>query len=823
MLDDTRVHQQSLVDSLQRPKIELMSFDGDPLNKEQCCLVKEPTEGYKLAWELLKERFGNNDVISQAWIAKILDRPKIKDTQGLQNFADELRTCRETLLTIGYLNEFETRRSLCQIVEKLPVYLHSRWLKVNHTIKFKDNRHPTLADVIRLVTDAAQQASDPVFGKTLAPTVKETSTREESRRVQESKRKNTGSHAVQSVPPSTLAPAARPVMPVQSVNRPYATPNDPCIKCGGTHYLTQCKDFKALRVKERLSFIQSKRLCVNCFKPGHLGRDCRRPFVCNIDGCGQRHSKFLHLPTRPTQEAEVTRQRDVAVPPTSGPTNSSASSNFVAEEKEKVAFSIVAVRVRGKGLGNYVDTYALVDPGGTSGFCSEELAHLLGVPKRNYNCNLSTIHESNTPVKAEVVNLQVSNINGGPQFDMMGVMVRPSLNVGLDNLSTPTDLKKWPHLKDIYMPKLDANEVHLLIGQDTPDLTFPEETRRGKPGEPYACLTALGWIMNGPIGQDKLTVVTSSHSVNVKPELNIERQLEALWKLEDDHRDDTLGLSSSDRKALDTWNDSVKLVNHHYTMDIPFKDRPPNLPDNRPLAEHRLRLLGNRFQKNPELSGRYTASMHELLDRGYAEAVTDENLKGRDGYTWYLPHHPVLHPRKPDKCRLVYDCAAKYRGVSLNDKVHQGPDLTNGLVGVLLRFRQEPIALMADIEGMFHQVRVSEGDRDALRFLWWRNDDPNETPMTYRMTAHLFDGVWSPSCANFAIKRCAKDNAENFDPNTISTVIRNFYVDDCLKSVASPEEAVRLVQELRQLLSNGGFHLTEWVSNSREMLRSVPE
>ncbi|KAK3722371.1 hypothetical protein QZH41_013693 [Actinostola sp. cb2023] len=85
------------------------------------------------------------------------------------------------------------------------------------------------------------------------------------------------------------------------------------------------------------------------------------------------------------------------------------------------------------------------------------------------------------------------------------------------------------------------------------------------------------------------------------------------------------------------------------------------------------------------------------------------------------------------------------------------------------------------------------------------------------MTAHLFGGVWSPSCANFAIKRCAKDNAENFDPNTISTVISNFYVDDCLKSVASPEETVRLVKELRQLLSNGGFHLTKWVSNSREV------
>jgi hypothetical protein len=51
---------------------------------------------------------------------------------------------------MGYLNELETRRSLCQIVEKLPVYL-----QVNHTIKFKGNRHPTLADVIRLVTEAA--------------------------------------------------------------------------------------------------------------------------------------------------------------------------------------------------------------------------------------------------------------------------------------------------------------------------------------------------------------------------------------------------------------------------------------------------------------------------------------------------------------------------------------------------------------------------------------------------------------------------------------------------------------------------------------------
>lgn len=80
------------------------------------------------------------------------------------------------------------------------------------------------------------------------------------------------------------------------------------------------------------------------------------------------------------------------------------------------------------------------------------------------------------------------------------------------------------------MPKLNVDDIHLLIGQDNPHLTFPEDTRRGKPGEPYACLTALGWVMNGPIGQSKPTTFIS----HAKPELNIECQLETLWKLEDD-------------------------------------------------------------------------------------------------------------------------------------------------------------------------------------------------------------------------------------------------------------------------------------------------
>ena len=142
-------------------------------------------------------------------------------------------------------------------------------------------------------------------------------------------------------------------------------------------------------------------------------------------------------------------------------------------------------------------------------------------------------------------------------------------------------------------------------------------------------------------------------------------------------------------------------------MSIPFKEESPCLMNNLTMAEKRLKLLGKRLNKDENLKMKYTNEIQKLLEIGYAKEVPQEDLTRADGKVWYLPHHPVFNPRKPEKCRVVFDCAAKYGGLSLNDHIHQGPDLANKLVGVLLRFREGPLAFMADIEAMFHQVRVS--------------------------------------------------------------------------------------------------------------------
>ena len=66
----------------------------------------------------------------------------------------------------------------------------------------------------------------------------------------------------------------------------------------------------------------------------------------------------------------------------------------------------------------------------------------------------------------------------------------------------------------------------------------------------------------------------------------------------------------------------------------------------------------------------------------------------------------------------MFDCSAEFTGTSLNKNLLSGPDLPNQIVGVIIRFHQEPVVIMGDIEAMFYQVLVPEKDISLLRFLW---------------------------------------------------------------------------------------------------------
>jgi hypothetical protein len=111
--------------------------------------------------------------------------------------------------------------------------------------------------------------------------------------------------------------------------------------------------------------------------------------------------------------------------------------------------------------------------------------------------------------------------------------------------------------------------------------------------------------------------------------------------------------------------------------------------------------------------------MAEYVALGHARKISKAKVDATPpGKFFYLPHHGVVNPQKPDKVRIVFDASARFNGVSLNDRLLKGPDLLTSLVGLLMRFRRAKFPVTADIEKMFHQVKVFSGDRPALRYLW---------------------------------------------------------------------------------------------------------
>ena len=170
--------------------------------------------------------------------------------------------------------------------------------------------------------------------------------------------------------------------------------------------------------------------------------------------------------------------------------------------------------------------------------------------------------------------------------------------------------------------------------------------------------------------------------------------------------------------------------------------------------------------------------MQKLISNQHAEIAPKipVSLEG-----WYIPMLAVYHPKKPDSVRVVFDSSAKFQDVSLNNVLLQGPDLCNSLLGILLRFRREKIAVTMDVEQMFYSFKVPEDHRLYPQFLWHLNND-----LEYQMTVHVFGNSPSPAVATYGIRKAVEGSREEVK----NLVNNNFYVDDGLLSCSSEDKLV---------------------------------
>ena len=363
--------------------------------------------------------------------------------------------------------------------------------------------------------------------------------------------------------------------------------------------------------------------------------------------------------------------------------------------------------------------------------------------------------------------------------------------------------------------KFTNKKIGLLIGLNRPR-AIVHTTLHG----PYATEHMFGWAVSGNITNTCFSKMTCLRIKTDETNSILNDQFQKCFArdfIDDGHVN--FCSSVDDISWLKKVEDSVNILpNGQFQISLPLRDDIV-LPLNYDQAYRRLINLKNKFVRNSEYFNEYSAFMDDMLNKDYAELIPTDKIKPQLSRVWYLTHFSVRHKQK-NKLRIVFDCSLKYNGKSLNDFLLQGPDLTNSLLGVLLRFREGLYAFSADIQNMFYRVRVPECDSDLMRFLWYPNNDLSKKPCEYRLKVHVFGAKSSPSCANYALRATSNDVSDECVRTCINS---NFYVDDVLKSSNDESELIHIAFGVINTLFDHGFNLTNFTSSSRSLLNSLPK
>ena len=468
-----------------------------------------------------------------------------------------------------------------------------------------------------------------------------------------------------------------------------------------------------------------------------------------------------------------------------------------------VLLDVVPIRIVANG--KTVETHGLLDNGSQLTLIRNDIASRLGLSGPTEHLKFTTFHGKDPNMITQRLSLSISAMGNSVSFKIPEAHSVDELYISPIRANIATLKTRWRHLSDHNLCDTDERDVTMIIRRYVRGAHDVFDLRRDKTTEdaPDGILTPFGWIAVGCTGKANTEGRGVFHIGSLKicdHDLQLHESVDRFWSTEALCTKPMNGplLSADDRQAITLLNSSIRHLGDRYKVGLTWKDPASPLPDNRQVALRRFLLLETRFRKDPAYAKGYAKVMEEYIALGHASRVTcaDGNPPGR---VWYLPHHGVVNPNRPEKIRVVHGASAEFRGMSLNKALLKGPDLLVSLPGVLSRFRENRIPLSADIEKMYFQVRVPHRDRSALRFLW-RIPGSLEAPATFQMNVHIFGAKSSPSTCLFILNRTAEDNKEAFG-DVAKLVKSSFYVDNYLDSVNSEEEAIERCQRLSQLLA----------------------
>lgn len=787
------------------------------------------SQNYIIAWELLRKRFDNRNLMIKDYISNLFSLPVVESESSvvLRSLIDNVNKNLRLLTTLEQPVEHWDSIIIHLIETKLDSLTRREW----ETESNKTATASTLKELLQFVENKC------IVLESLPP----------------------GGSAAKSSTPSKNNKNNKS-RSSKKTSLVVNTQSKSCELCKQGHSIYECQQFLNLSIENRFAEVKKLNLCLNCLKGSHNVRRC---WSRSCSTCGGRHNTLLHndnnitstpnnakniMTSQPTKEAndENSKLSKIAALQSISNLNENSCLNIDSDNNllrsanntiisnnnpcvctaithRHIFLSTVLINVL-DSKGNSVTCRAVLDSASMANFVTESFCHRLGVRKFPMSSPIQGINGQSSEV-AMGTNLVIESRHSELRLSLE-FLILPKITNNLPSFKV--DISKWkiPRTLSLADPFFNIpSKIDMLIGGEVFYNLLNVGQIKLNENLPMIQNTKLGWVIGGShVFKSSMPVLShiSITSLLTTEALNemLHSQISRFWKIEDlpDTKDSMLSFQEE-------WcenhfqNTTHRDQNNRFVISLPFNDKKSYLGQSRSIALRRFLTIERKLKRDSKLHEDYSNFMTEYLRLEHMKQFVDEDYSR---FNVYLPHHCVVKESSTStKVRVVFDASAKTdSGVSLNECLNIGPRIQDELFDILLRFRIHNVVIVGDIHKMYRQINVKESDQNYQCILW-RNSD-SDPIQDFKLQTVTYGTASAPYQACKCLQTLAIVDRDLY-PEASIVLLNDFYIDDVITGAVNVKSAIHLRNDLQLLLSRGQFQLTKWISNSPEVLRSIPE
>ena len=462
----------------------------------------------------------------------------------------------------------------------------------------------------------------------------------------------------------------------------------------GTHETEQCRAYLALNTVEKVNLLKSKRACWSCLQPAHRFADCSAKVSCSTNGCDKNHHSSLH-------DAHV-----------QGLVFHNITLHQNMDRPKSCMLQIMKIKVSE----NPVDhVNVLWDSGASLSLITFRKAKELGLNGRPTQLSIIKVGGARDISPSFVYNLPLINKYG--EIKNICVYGINEISSRIQEIKVDAIIPLFSHLKNIEDLKRPAGFIDVLVGFDYASLHPSKE----QANENLLLLSnSFGICLGGTHLSLEERTVTSFESMSIFHVTSA--RIDEFFKTEE------LGVACNPRcggckcgncspgshnytlkeeRELSLIESNLQHKEDHWEVTYPWIKDPRFLKDNRFAAEGMLRSTERRLMTNKIHADVYKDQIQDMIKRGVARKLSQEELEKYRGPIHYISHHEVIKENSASTpCRIVFNASQKYNGLSINDFWAKGPDLINNPMGILIRFQEFPYPVAGDIKKMYHSIKI---------------------------------------------------------------------------------------------------------------------